>query len=109
MKNTRTTFLIDMHTDKQEFIDKFHSLCEGYTIDIYNEINFGVSLEKAEQNISCIRKLDMHIVGIIAFDNITAMQYGVFVSWIRNNALSLKGMAYTDSAINDTYTFEGGI
>lgn len=106
MQNTRTTFLIDMHTDKQEFINKFHSLCEGYTIDIDNGVNYGVSLEKVEQNISCIRKIDAHITGIIAFDNITTMQYGVFISWIRNNALSLKGMVYTDSAINDNYIFE---
>lgn len=106
MKVTRTNFLIDMHTDRQEFIDTFHKLLEGFTIDIDNGINYGVSLEKAEQNITCIRKLDMHISGLIAFDNITTMQYGVFISWLRNNSLCLNGMSYTDGAINDTYIFE---
>jgi len=109
MPDINTSFIIDMHTDNLEFVEKIHSLCEGFTIDIDNGVNYGVSLQAIMQNISCIQKLDTHVSGCVSFENMTVMQYGVFIKWLRNHCISLKGLAYTDSSIMDNYVFEGGI
>jgi len=109
MVDINTSFIIDMHTDKPEFVDTFHSLCEGYTIDIDNGVNYGVSVKAIMQNISCIQKLDTHVSGCVSFENMTVMQYVVFIRWLQNHCISIKGMAYTDSSIRDNYVFEGDI